>query len=102
VFDNTEGRTVQSVSEDGQGGVWIGFNGGPNAIQYWKEGAPKNFQASDNVLVKSVLADGRQTWVGTWTSWVGSWGESSDTVASDHRPVQVGRESPAAGLFGNQ
>jgi ligand-binding sensor domain-containing protein/signal transduction histidine kinase len=65
-----EGRTVQSVCEDGQGGMWTGFNGGPMhvAVSYSKDGQTREF--GTNVLVRAVFVDkDQQVWAGTWGPW---------------------------------
>jgi ligand-binding sensor domain-containing protein/signal transduction histidine kinase len=65
-----EGRTVQSICEDAQGGMWTGFNGGPTyvAVSYSKDGRSREF--GTNVLVRAVFVDrDQQVWAGTWGPW---------------------------------
>ena len=64
VLDRTRGLTVQSVCEDGKGGLWIGFNGA--RVDYWSGASEEQYGllASD-VFVKTVLADSnKHVWAG--------------------------------------
>jgi len=75
VWEQSKGRTVQSVCEDGEGGLWVGFfsAGTPSVICADLEtGAPRR-QYGTNVQVQSVFVDrDRQVWAGTsgpWEPW---------------------------------
>jgi ligand-binding sensor domain-containing protein/signal transduction histidine kinase len=73
VLEESAGLTVQSVGEDAQGGLWIGFNQiGPdaNGAGYWKNGVFKWFGPGQGLMNASVWAldvDREQrVWAGTW------------------------------------
>ena len=72
VLDQSEGRSVRSVCEDGEGGLWVGFFGaGTPAVLCadLETGAPRR-QFGTNVQVKSVFVDrDHQVWAGTWGPW---------------------------------
>ena len=64
MLEVSQGRTVQSVCENKEGGLWIGYNG--NRIDYWKNGAIDYFALSmADSYVKSVLVDRNgEVWAG--------------------------------------
>ena len=75
VWDQSEGRSVQSVCEDNEGGLWVGFFGaGPPAnnaaVSYVNFATGARRQYGTNVFVKSVFVDrDGQAWAGTWGPW---------------------------------
>ena len=74
VLEESRNSTVQSVSEDDQGGLWIGFNviGGTNAngVGCWRAGEMQWFGGNQGLFfstVWSVFADRDQkVWAGTY------------------------------------
>jgi signal transduction histidine kinase/ligand-binding sensor domain-containing protein len=68
VLGSSRGLTVQSVCDDAQGGVWIGYNA--EEIQHWNTNSPEFFSLTPiaGVLaVRSVLVSHDQTvWAGTF------------------------------------
>jgi ligand-binding sensor domain-containing protein/signal transduction histidine kinase len=75
VLNQSEGRAVQSVYEDGEGGLWVGFfSGGTPAVLCadLETGAPRR-RYGTNVYVQSVFVDRtNQVWAGTsgpWDPW---------------------------------
>ncbi len=62
VVDFSEGSTVQSVSEDPGGGMWIAYNG--NRVDYWKDGVHLQYtnllgrlSPQQEIIARSVLVD---------------------------------------------
>jgi signal transduction histidine kinase/ligand-binding sensor domain-containing protein len=111
VFGNTKGRTPQSVSEDNREGVWVAMNGGPGAVQYWKDGGSKKSRNTEDLFVKAVLADGDHAWVGTLGPWIETLEHDKNTafvmsaglfrLGDDLRPQNVldTNNSPVSALF---
>ncbi len=70
VLEESRGSTVQSVSEDGKGGLWVGFNvsgedTNATGAGFWKEGVFQRFSLVHNASVLSVLADRQdRVWAG--------------------------------------
>jgi ligand-binding sensor domain-containing protein/signal transduction histidine kinase len=59
ILEPARNLVVNSVSEDAEGGVWIGYNRHP--VTYWKAGIAQNFdQGRFDRYVRSVLADRQQ------------------------------------------
>lgn len=75
VWAQSEGRTVQSVCEDTNGLLWVGFFGaGTPAVvgANLETGARQEY--GTNVQVKSVLVDrDHHVWAGTWGPWEPWW-----------------------------
>jgi ligand-binding sensor domain-containing protein/signal transduction histidine kinase len=67
--DNSRDRVVQSVCEDPQGGLWVGYNLRTN-LDHWSEGKlteVRTDRAAPDVSVKAVLADRQgRVWAGIW------------------------------------
>ena len=68
VLEDSRGATVQSVCTDGQDGVWFSLNG-RDQINYWNNGAMKNFVLPTvfrTTQVRSLFVDtNQQVWAGT-------------------------------------
>lgn len=72
VLEETRGSTVQSVCEDGLGGLWMGFNAidfNANGAGYWREDVLRKFGLKEgltNSSVMTVFVDRKQeVWAGT-------------------------------------
>jgi signal transduction histidine kinase/ligand-binding sensor domain-containing protein len=67
VVEVTRDATVQTVSEDGHGGLWIGYNG--ERVDHWDADGNQEFKNSQglfNIAVRSIVVDADQkVWVGT-------------------------------------
>jgi ligand-binding sensor domain-containing protein/signal transduction histidine kinase len=76
VMDQSEGRSVQSVCEDGHSNLWVGFFGaGAPAVASINLDTGARQQYGTNILVKSVFVDrSNQAWAGTWGPWEPWWG----------------------------
>ena len=73
VLEETRGLVVQSVCEDAQSGLWIGFNViglNANEVSHWQDGRMRWFgpgQGPLNPPVRAVFMDRNQgIWAGTW------------------------------------
>jgi ligand-binding sensor domain-containing protein/signal transduction histidine kinase len=73
VVEESRGLTVQSVCEDGQGGIWIGFNefgANKNGAAMLKEGQVQWFGPAQGLMNASVWAmfvdRQQQVWAGTY------------------------------------
>lgn len=122
VLEVTRDATVQTVSEDNQGGLWIGYNG--ERIDHWAEGTNQQFRSSQglfNMAVRSILVDAEQkVWVGTFggrgllqlqnglflqapdTEFMARDVEVSALYLDRHKNMWVGRQSGLARWDGTQ
>lgn len=73
VQPDSEGKTVQTVHGDANGGIWFGLNGdllNNIALFHWKNGAVRKFGLAEglaNPAVRAVIADqNKNVWLGTY------------------------------------
>lgn len=122
VLETTRGATVQTVSEDKPGGLWIGYNG--QRIDHWSGSTNEQFKNSQglfNMAVRSIVVDAEQKiWVGTFggrgllqlqnglflqapgSDFMGRDIELSALYVDRQKNLWVGRQSGLARWDGNQ
>jgi ligand-binding sensor domain-containing protein/signal transduction histidine kinase len=66
VLPVSRGNTVQSVCDDGEGGLWIGYNG--ETVQHWSKGVARDYRLQYPLLaVRSVFVDREsRVWAGAF------------------------------------
>jgi ligand-binding sensor domain-containing protein/signal transduction histidine kinase len=73
VLPPSRGKSVQSVSPDGEGGMWLGYAGLFGGVDHWTKSEVVQYGVEYKLPVRAVLVDRKErVWAGTSGSRVGA------------------------------